>query len=220
MDCKTRLLESDAHPLGKNRAVEFFKFTIQRFFQNGKYVQDKNEPVGNDPYIFRDPVLFLGNRSQGFAEALDRFIDGLPTLEILPEALMRIVGIETVNQKIIADQILVSSDEHQASLTTTNKTDYLLTKAANAEQERIINRLEQFGSVLVQGPPGTGKTHTIANIIGHLLANGKTVLVSSHTAKALNVVRDKVAPSLQPLCVSVLDNDTKSKEQLEESPNE
>ncbi len=42
--------------------------------------------------------------------------------------------------------------------------------------------------MLVQGPPGTGKTHTIANLIGHLLAQGKSVLVTSEKPKALLVM--------------------------------
>ncbi len=58
----------------------------------------------------------------------------------------------------------------------------LLSKEANAEQLVIAQRLEQHGAVLVQGPPGTGKTHTIANLIGHLLAQGKSILVTSHTS--------------------------------------
>ncbi|MCI0622068.1 MAG: AAA family ATPase [Acidobacteria bacterium] len=74
--------------------------------------------------------------------------------------------------------------------------------------------------MLVQGPPGTGKTHTIANLIGHLLAQGKRVLVTAHTSKALRVLRDKVAEPLQTLCVSVLDNDTESRKQLEASVDE
>lgn len=90
-------------------------------------------------------------------------------------------------------------------------------KEANAEQLEIARRLEKYGSVLVQGPPGTGKTHTIANLLGHLLAQGKSVLVTSHTSKALRVLRDKVIEPLQPLCVSVLDNDTESQRQLESS---
>lgn len=59
---------------------------------------------------------------------------------------------------------------------------------------------------MVQGPPGTGKTHTIANLLGHFLAQGKSVLVTSHTQKALSVLKEKVAPGLQNLCVSMLDD--------------
>ncbi|HZR09952.1 MAG TPA: AAA domain-containing protein, partial [Myxococcales bacterium] len=78
-------------------------------------------------------------------------------------------------------------------------------------------RLERQGCVLVQGPPGTGKTHTIANLIGHLLAQGKSVLVTSHTTKALRVLRDHVVDKLRPLTVSVLESDIESRNQLEDS---
>jgi superfamily I DNA and/or RNA helicase/very-short-patch-repair endonuclease len=90
----------------------------------------------------------------------------------------------------------------------------LLSKEANLEQLQIAKRLEKCGAVLVQGPPGTGKTHTIANLIGHLLAQGKSILVSSHTTKALKVLHDKIVPALQPLCVSVMDE---SRQQMEKS---
>jgi DNA polymerase III delta prime subunit len=93
----------------------------------------------------------------------------------------------------------------------------LLSKSANPEQLQIAQRLEKYGCVLVQGPPGTGKTHTIANLIGHLLAQGKSVLVTSHTTKALRMVREQVVEQLQPLCVSVLERDTASRDQMESS---
>src|SRR5690606_11747984 len=93
----------------------------------------------------------------------------------------------------------------------------LFTKPWNREQVRIASRLDRFGCVVVQGPPGTGKTHTIANLIGHLLAQGKSVLVTAHTSKALAVLREKIVDSLQPLTVSVLDNDLASRQQLEQA---
>ncbi|MFR6360135.1 MAG: AAA domain-containing protein [Sutterella wadsworthensis] len=58
--------------------------------------------------------------------------------------------------------------------------------------------------MLVQGPPGTGKTHTIANLLGHFLSQGKRVLVTSHTTKALSVVKDLPPKEIQPLCVTML----------------
>ena len=72
-----------------------------------------------------------------------------------------------------------------------------------------------MGGILVQGPPGTGKTHTIGNLIGHLLAHGKSVLVTSHTTKALRMVRSQVVSKLRSLCVSVLESDLDSRNQLE-----
>ena len=71
--------------------------------------------------------------------------------------------------------------------------------------------------MLVQGPPGTGKTHTIANLIGHLLAQGKRILVTSHTPKALRVLRSQVHQELQPLCVSLLDRSVEAREELQSS---
>jgi hypothetical protein len=91
----------------------------------------------------------------------------------------------------------------------------LLSKPANPEQIRIAQQLEENGGVLVQGPPGTGKTHTIGNLVGHLLAQGKSVLVTSHTTKALRMVRNHIVPELRPLCVSVLESDLDSRKQLE-----
>lgn len=83
--------------------------------------------------------------------------------------------------------------------------DVLLSKEANKEQLEIARRIERYNAVLVQGPPER-KTHTIANLMGHFLAQGKSVLVTSQTQKALSVLKEKVAPGLQSLCVSVLDD--------------
>ena len=90
--------------------------------------------------------------------------------------------------------------------------DVLLSKEANKEQLEIAQRIERYNAVLVQGPPGTGKTHTIANLMGHFLAQGKSVLVTSYTKKALSVLKDKVAPGLQNLCVPILDDSNQDME--------
>ena len=93
----------------------------------------------------------------------------------------------------------------------------LLSKPANQEQLEIAKQLARKDCVLVQGPPGTGKTHTIANLLGHLLAQGKRVLVTAHTPKALRVLREKVVEPLRPLCVSILQNDKQSQDELQAS---
>jgi very-short-patch-repair endonuclease len=216
ISCKKQLEELEPHPLANGKTSEFLKFFVQRFFPNGRLYNSRNEIDNSSPAVYRDPVIFLGNRSQGFTEALDRLIDALPGIKDIPEALMRIVGID---EKISPKETGNLSDSDSLVPKNESKIDFLLTKPANKEQERVIKRLEETGSVLVQGPPGTGKSHTIANVIGHMLASGKTVLVSSHTSKSLKVVREKVVKPLQPLCVSVLENDLESKSQLEESIN-
>ena len=112
----------------------------------------------------------------------------------------------------------VRLESHSGGLSFGNEDDdVLLSKPANREQLEIAKQLARRDCVLVQGPPGTGKTHTIANLLGHLLAQGKRVLVTAHTPKALRVLRQKVVEPLQPLCVSVLHNDKQSQEELQAS---
>ena len=76
--------------------------------------------------------------------------------------------------------------------------------AANREQRRIVNAIDSNQGVLVQGPPGTGKSHTIANLMCHLLAKGKRVLITAETGRALRVLKRKLPSEIQPLCVSLL----------------
>ncbi|HEX3761255.1 MAG TPA: AAA domain-containing protein [Kofleriaceae bacterium] len=202
---KERVAADEIHPLGGQATSEFLQGLVQALWPDGMYFDSSAEvgkPAG--PYVYRQPAFYLGNRNQGFADAIDRYIEVLPQREELPEALLRIVGIET--------------GRGTARRTTESMAhDILLTRDANREQRRVIHRLDETGAVLVQGPPGTGKSHTIANLIGHLLAQGKTILVTSHASKALRIVRDKVAQPLQSLCVSLLDSDEESTRQLEES---
>ena len=75
---------------------------------------------------------------------------------------------------------------------------------ANCEQQRIVQAINRQRGVLVQGPPGTGKSHTIANLVCHLLASGKRVLITAETGRALKVLKEKLPEDMQPLCVSLL----------------
>lgn len=59
-------------------------------------------------------------------------------------------------------------------------------------QENVIKSLENNTFVAVYGPPGTGKSQTIVNLVSHLIANGKTVLVASRMDKAVDVVADRL----------------------------
>jgi len=87
----------------------------------------------------------------------------------------------------------------------------------NPEQERVALRLAEHRGVTVQGPPGTGKTHTIANLISHLVGHGKRVLVTSQKEQALAVLRDKIPESIRDLSVAVLGSSSASLGQLEQS---
>src|SRR5215471_944112 len=68
-----------------------------------------------------------------------------------------------------------------------------------------------------RGRSATGKSHTIANLVAHLLAKGQRVLVTSHTARALEVLRAKVPDEIRELAVVVLGNDVSGREELRAS---
>jgi very-short-patch-repair endonuclease len=177
----------------------------------GQFIGTTPAVLKEYPQISCDPVIYLHRRTQGFATALDFVLQDIATRTELPPGLLRISGIAPPVPELVGDT---------RSLQWEEPPEILFTKEANEEQFQIADRLNRFNNVLVQGPPGTGKTHTIANLIGHLLAHGKRVLVTAHTSKALRVLRDKVVNPLQTLCVSVLDNETESRKQLEASVDE
>ena len=87
----------------------------------------------------------------------------------------------------------------------------------NEEQRQIVHRLQAQPCVLVKGPPGTGKSHTITNLICHLLAKGDRVLVTAHAPKALAVLRGLLPDDVRDLCVTALGSSREDQRLLEES---
>lgn len=209
--CRQELEQGGYHPLDDEPTSRFLKRVVVQLSSRGEFVEG-GAPKGEqrEPRIGRDPVVFLRHRTLGFAAAIEGVLEDLRTRRELPWALLNIVG---EAPPIFADDAANGVHEAQASFHA--EADVLLSKPANPEQIRIAQQLEKHGGVLVQGPPGTGKTHTIGNLIGHLLAQGKSVLVTSHTTKALRMVRHHIVPGLRPLCVSVLESDLDSRRQLE-----
>jgi len=84
----------------------------------------------------------------------------------------------------------------------------------NREQQRIVDRLRVSPCVVVKGPPGTGKSHSIANLMSHLLAMGDRVLVTAQAPKALTVLRDMLPEDLRDLCVTALGSSRDDQELL------
>ncbi len=206
--CREELDRGGFHPLGGNDTLEFLRRFVVQLSARGQFAEGPPEKEAVDPKIGRAPVLFLRTRTLGFATAIEGTLDDLAVRQDLPLALLKIVGLDPPPEGDEQAETYEAGDEPE---------EVLLSKPANPEQIRIAVRLEREGCVLVQGPPGTGKTHTIANLIGHLLAQGQSVLVTSHTTKALRVLRDHVVEKLRPLTVSVLESDIESRNQLEDA---
>lgn len=201
------------HPLDGEPTTEFFREAIAQLSSQGQLVgHEQLLPPGPSPRIARRPVIFLRSRTLGYSLALESILRDLETRQELPRSVLSIAGISREPRAALEDDHVSIQDSPNGE-----DSQVLFTKAANAEQLEIARRLQKHRAVLVQGPPGTGKTHTIGNLVGHLLAQGKSVLITSHTTKALRVVRDQVAEPLRDLCVSVLDSDITSRKQLEDS---
>ena len=64
--------------------------------------------------------------------------------------------------------------------------------ALSDSQEDVIKKIEENDFLAVYGPPGTGKSQTIVNLVSHLIANGKSVLVASRMDKAVDVVAQRL----------------------------
>jgi very-short-patch-repair endonuclease len=150
-------------------------------------------PIRGQLTARRSPWLLLRKRATGVAELAEGLrrkfeVDGVVPKPIIP------ILVDRKEANHSEPEFRGEPDEDQHSF---------FTKPANAEQLAILRNFRRNGCVHVQGPPGTGKTHTIANLIGHFLAEGKSVLVTSEKAQSLTVLREKVVEELQPLCVSL-----------------
>jgi superfamily I DNA and/or RNA helicase len=66
-------------------------------------------------------------------------------------------------------------------------------ESLNDNQKLAVQRaVASKGIFLLQGPPGTGKTQVIAEIVGHMVQEGKKVLVASETHKAIDNVFERL----------------------------
>ena len=230
--CADELKKAEFAPLGDDDTNGFLRRLIQGLFPKaGTVIEERptrrtrlstasslpqislfNRPgpaaEGTHPTIRRQPVIFMRERRTGPGNVFDLVLEDIASREQFPSSLLQILGLES--------STACQSDPHGDGISFGNEDDdVLLSKLANKEQLEIAKQLGRRNCVLVQGPPGTGKTHTIANLLGHLLSQGKRVLVTAHTPKALRVLRRQVVEPLQPLCVSVLRNDRQSQEELQ-----
>ena len=95
---------------------------------------------------------------------------------------------------VINEEYSLSRDKSSPIKDMKSVTDFypITPLALSDSQERVIKNIENNKFIAVQGPPGTGKSQTIVNLVAHLIANGKTVLVASRMDKAVDVVADRL----------------------------
>ncbi|MEU7380237.1 AAA domain-containing protein [Streptomyces sp. NPDC042207] len=163
------------------------------------------------PQVGFTPALVLRERNRRSTldalKAIARQIDaGTPPTELLGYIAGR-------GGALTAADLAAAEDDG----TETGTGEMYFALPANEEQRTIAERLRANRLVVVQGPPGTGKTHTIANLVTDLLAQGKRVLITSHTPRALRVLRDKLPETVRDLCVSRTEDGAAAQRELEGS---
>lgn len=199
-ELNSELMQNDYHPMDRNNTKVFLKALIRRLSSDSKFVEDDIDTNSRLQMFFR-PTIIVRKKIDGTVKIIEQIIKNIEENGFIPQHLLDLVngGLmeKTEESEEDLDELLAKAGGESI--------DILLTKEANKEQLEIAKRIENYNAVLVQGPPGTGKTHTIANLLGHFLAKGKSVLVTSYTNKALTVLKEKLPINMQSLCVSVLD---------------
>ncbi|MCF2446215.1 AAA domain-containing protein [Dyadobacter sp. CY345] len=201
-------------------AIQIF---ADRISTDGTAIDDLERPreVAIKPTLYFAPALMLRKRNTRSVTAVfEKIILNLTNADEL-------LNIPSLND-LIGDsdlvQSLMQSDEEKHDSNTLgagiseDKTIYF-PKKYNDEQIEIVDKLRKNSMVVVQGPPGTGKSHTIANLICHLLANGKKILVTAYKKRALEVLKEKLPGDFQNLAVNLLSGDATSIQDLESSVN-
>ncbi len=187
------------------------KAWVHSVSSDGSYTRDPNQRVQAEPAprVSLAPALILRKRTdRSYIRAFQEIIKQLEAGADVPEGVTRFVA--------VADGSLPEVQPRDRD----QQTEVYFPLLANDDQLRIVERLRGHRGVLVQGPPGTGKSHTIVNLVCHLLATGQRVLVTSHTARALAVLKRYIqthAPEIAPLAVLLLGEGSDALQAMEDS---
>ena len=175
---------------------------------NGDYQHDNLEfrnyqEKEKRPLIDFAPALILRKRNiRRIQEVIQAISEQIQKNDNIPKIFSALC--ENENKGIEQDNPFQDNLEGNTIAHPNNEIDYF-PLPSNKEQSKILSFANANSGILVQGPPGTGKSHTIANLICHLLATGKRILITAKTPHALKVLRDKLPESIQPLCINLLD---------------
>jgi very-short-patch-repair endonuclease len=196
-DVKIAAQSFEAHPLHRDAVGALVRRLVHILDGDGEYRDTDRAPGPSAAAVATHaPAVMLRRRSQqGLVEIYGTIVDQIASADTVPDGLLPLVDPEHVPA--------VTADRSDGALVTVDD-DPFLPLPVNDVQLRIVRQVDTRAQTLVQGPPGTGKTHTAAALLSHLLAQGKRVLVTAHTDRALKEVRDKLPAAVRPLSVSVV----------------
>ena len=210
---KEALTNASDDPWEKDCIEGVLKALVHSINPHGEYydrLEAKSIRDSNKPYVEYAPAIILRKRSvKGLSETLKRIKDKIEKGEPIPAEFGDLAEIPQRSD----GETSTYSEKSAAELDG----EVYFPKPSNEAQRRIIEKIRAASGVLVQGPPGTGKSHTIANLICHLLATGQRILITAKTPRALQVLEGLLPDELRPLCINLLGDGLEEKRSLESS---
>lgn len=183
-------------------ADEMFQHIAKQLGASSRINNTLDLKPGEDPVLQQGWCLLLRKRTDNTSAFYRGLAKKLQEFDYLPEAFDAMFSNVSVVKSATGGPIDDGISDR-----------LLMPLPANEDQKRIIEQLSHNSGVTVQGPPGTGKSHTIVNLISHLLAHGKRVLVTAEKAQALAVLQNKIPEEIRDFAVasigeSVADTET------------
>ena len=210
---KNGLIEAADDPWNQDCIEGILKALVHSINPHGEYhdrLETKKPEYSAKPTVEYTPALILRKRSiKGLTEILNGIKKRIEDGEPIPPEFEDIAEIQQSDRKV--------STEPDADSNLLTDVEIYFPKPSNAEQLRIVEKTRSVSGVLVQGPPGTGKSHTIANLICHLLATGQRILITAKTPRALKVIEKLLPEEMRPLCINLLGSGLEEKRSLEAS---
>ncbi len=210
---KTALIQAEDDPWNKECIDAILETLVHSINAQGEYYDTldvKNVRATTKPIVEFAPTIILRKRStKGLSETIKKIKERIQDGEDIPDEFADLAEIE----RSADDNSMVDSSDSNGRFDG----ETFFPKPFNEEQKRIIEKIGAVNGMLVQGPPGTGKSHTIANLICHLLATGKRILVTAKTPRALQVLEGLLPVGIRPLCINLLGSGLEEKRSLESS---
>ena len=210
---KASLHEASDDPWEKGCIEGVLQALVHSINPRGEYdseLEAKPIRVSDKPIVEYAPALILRKRSaRGLTETLKKIKEKIQNGDCIPDQFEDLAEIRSDSE--------IPPDGDRDGTNGGFDGEVFFPKPSNEEQRRIVGKIQAASGVLVQGPPGTGKSHTIANLICHLLATGQRTLITAKTPRALQVLEGLVPEELRPLCINLLGSGLEEKRSLESS---
>lgn len=172
---KVSLAKAEDDPWESSVIEGVLKALVHSISPQGDYddsLERKDIRASEKPIVEYAPALILRKRSaKGLTETLTRIKEQIENGGTIPGEFADLAEMRPKN--------ICETGGESENANAVFDGEVFFPKPSNEEQRRIVDKIRAASGVLVQGPPGTGKSHTIANLICHLLATGQRTLITA-----------------------------------------